>query len=95
MKKRYHVVRKNKADTRALIRAIACGYLLYLAWQLVRSGGSVPSFPPYVAWLAGGLLALVAAAYGRYAWQEYRRALEEAELTPEEEEQLRREQEEG
>ena len=29
-KKRYHVVRKNKADTRALFRLLLCGYLLYL-----------------------------------------------------------------
>ena len=45
MKKHYHVVRKNKADTKALFRAIVCGYLLYLAWQLVNSGGSDASFP--------------------------------------------------
>ena len=81
-KKRYHVVRKNKADTRALFRVILCGYLLYLAWQLIQSGGSDPSFPP------------LAAGFGWYSWREYRRALAEAELTPEEEEALRQEQEE-
>ena len=60
-KKRYHVVRKNKADTRALFRALLCGYLLYLAWQLIQSGGSDPSFTPLVAWLLGGLFILAAA----------------------------------
>lgn len=93
-KKRYHVVRKNKADTRALFRVILCGYLLYLAWQLIQSGGSDPSFPPLVAWLLGGLFILAAVGFGWYSWREYRRALAEAELTPEEEEALRREQEE-
>ena len=93
-KKRYHVVRKNKADTRALFRTVACGYLLYLSWQLIRSGGSTPSFSPLVAWLLGGLLALAAIGYGLYTWKEYRLALREAELTPEEEDELRREREE-
>ena len=77
-KKRYHVVRKNKADTRALFRALLCGYLLYLAWQLIQSGGSDPSFPPLVAWLLGGLFILAAAGFGWYSWREYRRALAEA-----------------
>lgn len=93
-KKRYHVVRKNKADTRALFRALLCGYLLYLAWQLIQSGGSAPSFTPLVAWLLGGLFILAAAGFGYYAWGEYKRALKEAELTPEEEEALRQEREE-
>lgn len=93
-KKRYHVVRKNRADTKALFRVIVCGYLIYLGWQLISSGGSTPSFPPFVAWLLGGLFILAAAAFGRYAWGEYRQALREAELTPEEEEELRREREE-
>ena len=92
-KKHYHVVRKNKADTKALFRVLLCGYLVYLAWQLIRSGGSTPSFPPLVAWLLGGMFLLAAAGFGRYAWGEYKRALKEAELTPEEEE-LRREREE-
>ena len=93
-KKHYNVVRKNKADTKALFRVLLCGYLVYLAWQLIRSGGSTPSFPPLVAWLLGGMFLLAAAGFGRYAWGEYKRALKEAELTPEEEEELRREREE-
>lgn len=93
-KKRYHVVRKNKADTKALFRAVVCGYLFYLSWQLVSGGGSDASFPPVAGLLTGGLFAAAAAGFGLYSWKEYRQALREAELTPEEEEALRREREE-
>lgn len=93
-KKHYHVVRKNKADTKALFRAIVCGYLFYLAWQLVNTGGSDSSFPPIAGWLAGGLFAAAAIGFGVYFWREYKKALKEAELTPEEEEELCREREE-
>lgn len=92
-KRRYHVVRKNKADTKALFRVIVCGYLFYLAWQLVSGGGSDPSFPPLAGWLTGGLFAAAAAGFGVYSWKEYRAALREAELTPEEEAELRQDQE--
>lgn len=93
-KKHYHVVRKNKADTKALFRVIVCGYLLYLGWQLVSSGGSDSSFPPIAGWLTGGLFAAAAIGFGVYSWREYQKALAEAELTPEEEEELRRDREE-
>ena len=94
-KKRYHVVRKNKADTRALFRAIVSGYLFYLAWQLVGSGGSDPSFPPIAGWLTGGLFAAAAAGFGIHTWKQYQLALREAELTPEEEAELCRDQDSG
>lgn len=94
-KKHYHVVRKNKADTKALFRVIVCAYLLYLGWQLVSSGGSDSSFPPIAGWLTGGLFAAAAIGFGVYSWREYKKALAEAELTPEEEEELRRDREEG
>ena len=93
-KKRYHMVRKNKADAKAVLRVLVCGYLLYLAWQLVGSGGSDPSFPPAMGWFAGGLLGAASVGFGIYAWREYRQALRAAELTPEEEDELRREREE-
>lgn len=90
-KKHYSVVRKNQADTKALLRAAVCGYLFYLAWKLAESGGSTPSFPPFAAWTLGGLLALAAAAFGWFTWREYKKALAAAELTPEEEKALRQE----
>lgn len=88
---RYHVVRKNQADLKALLRALVSGYLLYLGWKLIGSGGSAPSFPPFVACLLGGLLALAGVSFGWFTWQEYRRALKAAELTPEEKAELDRE----
>ena len=85
-KKRYHVVRKNKADTKVILRILVCGYLLYLAWQLLTSGDSASTFSPLAAMLTGGL-------FGLAAVKEYKEGLKAAELTPEEEEELRRERE--
>ncbi len=92
--KRYHVARKNKADMRALFRGIVCAYLFYLGWQLITSGGSDSSFPPVAGWLTGGLFAAAAVGFGVHAWKEYQAALKEAELTPKELEELRRERQE-
>lgn len=93
-KKHYHVVRKNKADVRAVFRGIVSAYLIYLGWDLIRSGGSDPTFPVAVGWLAGGLFIAAALGFGWYTWKQYKQALQEAELTPQEEEELRREREE-
>lgn len=92
-KKHYHVVRKNKADTKVILRALVCGYLLYLAWQLLTSGDSASTFSPLAAMLTGGLFGLAAIGFGIYAVKEYKEGLKAAELTPEEEEELRRERE--
>jgi len=86
VKKRYHVVRKQQADLRALLRGLVSAYLLYLAFRLASGGGS--ELPPpvraliCVLFLAGGVL------FGLYTWKQYRTALKEAELTPEEEAKL-------
>ena len=93
-KKRYHVVRKNKADVRALLRVLVSAYLVYMGWNLIRGGGSDPSFPPAAGWITGGLFIAAALFFGLYTGRQYRDALREAELTPQEEEALRREQEE-
>ena len=91
-KKRYHVVRKQQADLKALLRGAVTAYLLYLAWKLAVS--SDPGFPPAARLLAGGLFALCAVVFGWFTWRQYRAALKGAVLTPEEEAALRREQEE-
>jgi len=85
VKKRYHVVRKQQADLRALLRGLVSAYLLYLAFRLAAGGSELP--PPIrvlicVLFLAGGAL------FGLYTWKQYRTALKEAELTPEEEAKL-------
>ncbi len=92
-KKRYNVVRKNSADLHVLIRGIVAAYLLYLGWKLITSGGDA-SFPPAVGYAVGALFAAGAIAFGVYSWKRYRADLHDAELTPEEEEEaLRQEQE--
>ena len=90
-KKRYHVVRKQKADTRALMRSVAVAYLLYLAWQLAFVNEDA-SFPPAARMAAGVLFAACGLGYGAYVWRRFQADRREAELTPEEEAELRREQ---
>ena len=92
-KKHYHVVRKNRADTRALLRGLVSAYLLYLGWKLITGAGHDPTFSPVLGYLAGGLFAAAALAFGFYTWRQYLSDRRAAELTPEEEEELRREQE--
>lgn len=92
-KKRCHVVRKNRADTRALLRGLVSAYLLYLGWKLIAGAGSTPDFPPALGLLAGVLFAAAAVAFGFYTWRQYLADRKAAELTPEEEEELRREKE--
>ena len=55
----------------------------------MNSGGSDASFPAAAGWLTGALFAAAAVGFGLYSWKEYRQALREAELTPQEEEALR------
>lgn len=84
-KKRYHVVRKQQADLRALLRGLVSAYLLYLAFRLA-SGGSELS--PLVRALVCVLFLAGGALFGLYTWKQYRTALKEAELTDEEEAKL-------
>lgn len=93
-KKRYHVVRKNRADTQALLRGLVSAYLLYLGWKLISGAGRSPDFPPALGYLAGGLFAAAALSFGFYTWRRYLSDRKAALLTPEEEAELRREQEE-
>ena len=87
-KKRYHVLRKNKADLRGLLRGVVTAYLLYLAWKLATYSGDDPTFPPVLAYVAGGLFAVAAVVFGIYAVKSYLTSLREAELTDEELEAL-------
>ncbi len=87
-KKRYHVLRKNKADLRVLLRSAVTAYLLYLAWKLAAYSGDDPSFPPALRYAAGGLFAIGAIAFGIFTLKSYLAGLREAELTDEELEAL-------
>lgn len=92
-KKRYHMIRKQQADVKALLRVLVSGYLLYLAWKLV--GSSVPGFPQEVRYLISGTFAVGAAAFGWFTWKSYRAGLKDAELTPEEKAELDRDERQG
>ncbi len=92
-KKRYNVVRKNSADLHALLRGFVAAYLLYLGWKLITSGGDA-SFPPAAGYAAGTLFAAGAVVFGCYTWKRYRSDLQDAELTPEEEEEALRQERE-
>ena len=86
-KKHYHVVRKQQADIKALLRTRVLAYLLYSGVQLISHGREEPLF-----YLAGGAFAAGAAVFGWFTWRQYRAALTQAELTSEEEEALRQDQ---
>ena len=86
-KKRYHVVRKQQADTKALLRVLVSVYLFYLGYRLISRGDGNPVF-----YLAGGIFMAGSAAFGWFTWRQYRAALRQAELTPGEEEALRQDQ---
>ena len=92
-KKHYHVTSKSRADTAAVLRAAVAVYLLYLAWKIATASGADASFSQPVSLLIGGAFAAAALAFGWYTWRRYRADLRGAELTPEEEEELRRERE--
>ena len=82
---KYHYLRKRRAGTSAALRVVVIGYLLYLAWQIVRGAVSGSStIPAPAAWLIGAVLAAAALAFGCYAWRRYQADLKAAELTPEE-----------
>ena len=40
---KYHLIRKQQADLRAMLRGLVCLYLLYLGYRLaLQSGGDMP-----------------------------------------------------
>ena len=82
---KYDVQRKSKVTTRAMLRAVVSGYLLYLSWMIVTGAlaeDSSMSGPTGI--VIGAVLALAAVLFGIYTWKQYRLGLKEAELTSEE-----------
>lgn len=71
---------------KALLRGLVAAYLLYLGWKLGGSGSS--DLPLAARLLVGGLFAAGAILFGWFTCRQYRAALKEAELTPEEEAEL-------
>ena len=77
----YDAQLKARAGTTASLRAIAAGYLVYLAWTIVRdilNGSS--TMPQWLGWLSALVFAGSGAAFGLYAWTRYRKDLEVARL---------------
>ncbi len=92
-KPRYNRVRKSNADMKALFRALVSAALLYMAWKMPSLARSDPTFPSALGWAACGLFAAAAVGFGVYTWKSYLADRKNAELTPQEEEALCREQE--
>ena len=76
--------RKNQANIRIMLRALVCGYLLYLAWQLAFEGGEDPTFPQAARIAAAVFFAAASVFIGAYSWKCYRADCKAAEVTDEE-----------
>lgn len=77
----YDVQRRARAGTSAALRALVAGYLVYLAWQIlrnVRSGET--TMTPAVAYAASALFLLAAAAFAVYLIRRWRIEMEAARL---------------
>ena len=64
----YDVQRRARAGSSAVLRALVAGYLVYLAWQIlrnVRSGET--TMTPAVAYAASAFFLLAAAAFAPLA----------------------------
>ncbi len=77
----YDPQRRARASTGAMLRALVAGYLLYLAWQIVkgtRSGES--SMNPAIAYAAAAFFVLAAIAFVVYLIRRWRTDVEAAKL---------------
>ena len=77
----YDVQRRARAGTGATLRALVAGYLVYLAWQIlkgVRSGETTMS--PAVGYAAAAFFLLAALAFAVYLVFRWRRDVEAARL---------------
>ena len=77
----YDVQRRARAGSSAVLRALVAGYLVYLAWQIlrnVRSGET--TMTPAVAYAASAFFLLAAAAFAAYLIRRWRIETEAARL---------------
>ena len=82
----YDVQRRARAGTSATLRALVAGYLVYLAWQIVkgvRTGET--SMSPTVGYAAAAFFLLAALAFAVYLIRRWRREVEAARLPAAEE----------
>ena len=77
----YDVQRRARAGTSATLRALVAGYLVYLAWQIVkgvRSGET--SMSPAVGYAAAVFFLLAALAFAVYLIRRWKKEVEAARL---------------
>ena len=71
---------QNRAGATLSLRLVACGYLIYLAWTIVRDRlNGASTLPPALAWISTLVFAAAGAAFGVYAWRTYRKQMQAAE----------------
>ena len=83
----YDVQRRARAGTSATLRALVAGYLVYLAWQIVkgvRSGET--SMSPAVGYAAAAFFLLAALVFAVYLIRRWKKEVEAARLPADREE---------
>ena len=76
--------RKPGADSRAWLRAIVAGYLIYLGYSLIRDHlKGISSMAPWLSWACGLFFIAAGAAFGFYTWRSWRAAREAAQPSEE------------
>ena len=82
----YDVQRRARAGTGATLRALVAGYLVYLAWQILRNvRAGETTMTPAVAYAAAAFFLLAAAAFAVYLIRRWRIEVESARLPAAEE----------
>ena len=77
----YDVQRRARAGTSATLRALVAGYLLYLAWQIVKGvRAGETSMSPAVAYAAAAFFVIAALAFVVYLVRRWRKEVEAARL---------------
>ena len=77
----YDPQRRARASTGAMLRALVAGYLLYLAWNIVKGvRAGETSMSPAVAYPAAAFFTLAAIAFVVYLIRRWRKEVEAAKL---------------
>ena len=85
MQEKHHVEydeqRRARAGTSAVLRALVAGYLIYLAWQILRNlRTGETTMTPAVGYAAAAVFLLAAAAFAVYLIRQWRIESEAARL---------------
>lgn len=83
-KPKYTVEGHRKATLRASLRGLISVYLVYLGWSVARDSGGDSPIKPWMGWGIFVIFAAIAAAFGLYAYKQYKLDLKDAEAPAEE-----------